>query len=114
MKVAVLVIVVVVLFVLFTSSIGVFSASANTRDDCFSSVERPCYMRGAKAPLFWVKVGQQGGENSYNTCLSNPNLVGEFVYAGPTPVCEKGEIVKTCYQGSGFAIFYLDGECVKS
>jgi len=114
MKVAVLVIVIIVAVVLFTTAGSVFSASVNSRDDCFSSVERPCYMRGAKAPLFWVKVGQQGGENSYNTCLSNPNLVGEFVYAGPTPVCEKGEIVKTCYQGSGFAIFYLSGECVKS
>ena len=82
------------------------------KEDCLSLSDRPCYMRGAKAPTYWVHVGETGADNSYTKCLQNPNLVGEALFY--TDFCGEGkrEKVHFCYQGRGFPIYYLNGECV--
>ena len=80
---------------------------------CLSLTQRPCYMRGAKAPQFWTQVGEAGAKFAYEKCLLNPVLTGEALVW--TDVCgnEKKEKMRFCYQGHGFALYYLNGECVE-
>ncbi|MEK6949211.1 MAG: hypothetical protein AABX34_03250 [Nanoarchaeota archaeon] len=82
------------------------------RENCLSLTKRPCYMRGAKAPQYWTQVGEQGAEKAYASCLENPVLTGEARFL--TAVCgnDYRERVHFCYQGRGFAVYYLNGECV--
>ena len=83
------------------------------KENCISLTDRPCYMRGAKAPTYWIEVGEAGAKNAYDKCLLNPVLTGEALVW--TTVCGDGkkERVHFCYQGRGFAIYYLNGECVE-
>ena len=80
--------------------------------DCRFLPERPCYMRGAKAPHYWTQVGETGAKLSYEKCLQNPALTGEALFW--TEICKDNwrEKVRFCYPGHGFALYYLNGECV--
>lgn len=82
------------------------------KEDCLSITKRPCYMRGAKAPRYWTQVGEEGAEKAYASCLENPSLTGTAIFY--TTLCgnDNRERVHFCYQGRGFALYYLNGECV--
>ena len=86
------------------------SMSHEQRDNCLSITERPCYMKIVKGPRF-NRLGT-GAENAYETCLQNPVLTGEALFWSVGCADDKKERVHFCYQGHGFAIYYLNGECV--
>lgn len=89
------------------------SSISQGKDGCLSIANRPCYMRGAKAPQFWTQVGEQGAENAYSKCLLNPVLTGEALVWSAVCGNDKKERMRFCYQGHGFALYYLNGECVE-